>query len=66
LGTITTKDGPTIYDKDWETGPVVTFSHQSTVEEVKGSHAVYVSQPQAVAAIVAQSGARRGRRGGIT
>jgi hypothetical protein len=27
----------------------------STVAEVKGSHAVYVSQPQAVAAIITQA-----------
>ena len=27
----------------------------STVDEVKGSHAVYVSQPKAVAAIIAKA-----------
>jgi non-heme chloroperoxidase len=27
MGTITVKDGTTIYYKDWGTGPVITFSH---------------------------------------
>jgi pimeloyl-ACP methyl ester carboxylesterase len=27
MGTITTKDGTEIYNKDWGSGPVITFSH---------------------------------------
>jgi len=32
--------------------PAMSKTHYSTVVEVKGSHAVYVSQPQAVSSII--------------
>ena len=38
-----------------ETAPAMSKRAGSTVAEVKGSHAVYVSQPQAVAAIITKA-----------
>jgi len=57
MDTITTKDGTSIYYKDWERGPVVTFSRGGPLSADAWTHQccfsgsrVIVSSPMIVAA----------------